>query len=91
MNFYCSSGGKIKKGDVRLFYDVSPAHSHVTVVGVGPRMDACEPEEETQSGQFAHLYRENVRRAVAVATKTLQANKVKNIFMEDFDEPEGES
>ena len=60
----------------------------MVLVGVGPRADDCKSEEETQTNK-AHLFKENVRRAVAVGTKLLQGAKVKNIFVEDFNEPEG--
>ena len=78
----------MKKGQARLFYDLSPVHTHVAVVGVGPREAGCEAEEETQENK-AHIFRENVRRASAAATKTLMGGKVKNVHLEDFNEPEG--
>lgn len=38
---YCRSGGKVKKGDCRLFYDVTDDHAHIAVVGIG----SCDPDK----------------------------------------------
>ena len=76
------------KGDARLFYDLSPSHTHVALVGVGPPPDRCTPEEETQTDK-GHLFQENVRKAVAIGTKMLHGAKVKNILVDDFNQPAG--
>ena len=81
------SGGKISKGDSRLFYDLSPEHTHVAVVGVGPN----EPEALAKEGEREDIdvASQNVRTAAAAGTKLLQGAKVKNILLDDFDNAEG--
>ena len=86
--YVCSSGGKVGQGEARLFYDLTPTHTHVALVGVGPPPDKCKPEEETQTDKN-NLFQENVRRAVAVGTKMLKDAKVKHISVDDFNHPTG--
>ena len=81
------SGGKICKGDSRLFYDLSPDHTHVAVVGVGPN----EPKALAKEGESEDIdvASQNIRIAAAAGTKLLQRAKVKNILLDDFDNAEG--
>ena len=52
------SGGRVKRGDTRLLYDVTTDHTHVAVVGVGPRY----PDNGLED---VDMKRQNVRCAAA--------------------------
>ena len=52
------SGGKVKEGDCRLFYDVTEDHAPVAVVGVG----SCDPEVGCED---IDVRRQNIRNAAA--------------------------
>ncbi len=81
------SGGKLSKGDSRLFYDLSPDHTHVAVVGVGPN----EPEVLAKEGEGEDIdvASQNIRTAAAAGTKLLQRAKIKSILLDDFNNAEG--
>ena len=85
--FY-SSGGKLKKGESRLFYDLSPDHTHVALVGLGPN-EADTPTDKGESLEDIDLMAQNVREAAAVGTKLLQSANVKSILLDDFNNAEG--
>ena len=51
----------VKKGDSRLFYDVTPDHTHLAVVGMGTR----EPPAELVDSEDIDVARETVRIAAA--------------------------
>ena len=52
------SGGRVRRGDTRLLYDVTTDHTHVAVVGVGP----CYPDNGLED---VDMKRQNVRCAAA--------------------------
>lgn len=77
------------KGDSRLFYDLSPDHTHVAVVGLGPtEADISAKEGEVEGIDLAA---QNVREAAAIGTKLLQRAKVKTVLLDDFKNAEGEN
>ena len=82
----CSSGGSLKKGDSRLFYDLSPEYTHVAVVGVAPSTEAMPPD----SVEDVDMAAQGVREAAAVGTKLLQKARVKSVLLDDFSNPQGE-
>ena len=75
------------KGESRLFYDVSPDHTHVAVVGLGQRKEDI-PEGQTTMEDI-NVTAQNIRVAAATGAKLLQSAKVKNILMDDFNNAEG--
>lgn len=84
----CSSGGKVLKGESRLFYDLSPDHTHVAVVGLGA-VEADLPAKETEVEDI-DVAAQNVREAAAVGTKLLKRAKVKRLLLDDFNNAEGD-
>ena len=52
------SGGKVKQGDCRLFYDVTADHAHIAVVGIG----SCDPETGCED---IDIRKQNIRCAAA--------------------------
>ena len=83
----CRSGGKIKNGDSRLFYDVIEDHTHVAVVGLGPKPG--EVPANLAVMEDIDVARQHIRSAAAVGLKLLQSSKVEEIQFDDFGDPEG--
>lgn len=79
----------MSKGDCRLFYDLSPDHTHVAVVGLGPSAADIPPDEEGVVLEDIDMAAQNVREAAAVGTKLLRGAKVKSILLDDFGNAEG--
>ncbi len=77
----------VKKGDSKLFYDLSPDHTHVAVVGLGPRKESIPTNQVVM--EDIEIATENVREAAAVGTKQLQRARIRNILIEDFENAEG--
>lgn len=78
----------MKKGDSRLFYDLSPDHTHVALVGLGPNQ-ADTPTDNGDMLEDIDTAAQSVRDAAAVGTKLLQGARVKNILLDDFNNAEG--
>lgn len=78
----------MNKGESRLFYDLSADHTHVAVVGLGPRHDNIPADQVTL--EDIDIAAQNIRGAAAIGTKVLQKAKVKNILLDDFSNAEGE-
>ena len=57
------SGGRVKRGETRVLYDVTTDHTHVAVVGVGPRNSDNGLED-------VDMKRQNVRCAAAGKTSS---------------------
>ncbi len=76
------SGGPIKKGESRLFYDITEDHAHLAVVGLGPRNKGA-PDVSTINEDI-DVSRQTVRSAAAVGTKMLQSAKVADILLDDL-------
>ena len=85
--YFCRSGGKIKSGEARLFYDITEDNAHIAVVGLGPKPGEV-PDNETVLEDI-DVARQNVRSAAAVGAKLLRSTKVKEIHLDDFNDPEG--
>ena len=81
------SGGKLRKGASRLFYDLSPDHTHVAVVGLGPSAADISAKEGDAEG--IDIAAQNVREAAAIGTRVLQGAKVKSVLLDDFNNAEG--
>ena len=81
-----SSGGKIKKGDSRLFYDITTNNAHVAVVGVGSKVDNGDVPDNLED---VDVKRQSIRSAAATGTKVLQKAQVKELLMDTFDDAEG--
>lgn len=89
-HYIYSSGGKVCKGESRLFYDLSPDHTHVAVVGLGSSAsDLAAEEEEEGEAEDIDVAAQNVRSAAAIGTKLLQGAKVKSVLLDDFSNAEG--
>ncbi len=80
------SGGPIKKGESRLFYDITEDHAHLAVVGLGPRNKGA-PDVSTINEDI-DVSRQTVRSAAAVGTKMLQSAKVADILLDDLSDAE---
>ena len=85
---FCSSGGKIKNRESRLFYDITEDHAHVAVVGLGPKPGEVPPNQLVM--EDIDVARQHVRSAAAVGAKVLRGANVKEIQFDDFDDPEGQ-
>ena len=83
-----SSGGKLKKGESRLFYDLAPDHTHVAVVGLGPTQVDTPPNQDVHLEDI-DVEAQSVREAAAAGTKLLQKARVKEILLDDFNNAEG--
>ena len=83
----CSSGGKVKKGESRLFYDVTEDHAHIAVVGLGPKPGEVPNDQLIM--EDIDIARQHVRSAAAVGAKKLCSARVKEILFDDFSDPEG--
>ena len=81
------SGGKLCKGESRIFYDLSPDHTHVAIVGLGPG-EADLPSSEGER-EDVDMGAQNVRAAAAVGTSLLRKAKVKKMLLDDFNNAEG--
>lgn len=73
----------MKKGEEKLFYDVSRSHSHVVVVGLGERKESKDDHLEDIDTR-----RQNIRCAAAVGCKALQRADVDEVVLDDFGDPE---
>ncbi|XP_068083968.1 cytosol aminopeptidase-like [Anabrus simplex] len=73
-----SSGPPLKKGKVRVFFDLEPEFSCVAVVGIGKECAGYDEFEERDEGK------ENIRRAAAIGCQSLQELKVLKICVEGF-------
>ena len=82
------SGGKVKKGESRLFYDITEDHAHVALVGLGPKPGEIPPNQLVV--EDIDVARQHVRSAAAVGAKVLQGARVKEIQFDNFDDPEGQ-
>jgi hypothetical protein len=82
------SGGKVKNGESRLFYDITEDHAHVAVVGLGPKPGEVPPNQLVM--EDIDVARQHVRSAAAVGAKVLWGARVKEIQFDDFDDPEGQ-
>ena len=76
------AGRKVKKGEEKLFYDVSRSHSHVVVVGLGEKDSTDDHLEDIDT------WRQNVRCAAAVGCKALQKADIDEVVLDDFGDPE---
>ncbi len=83
---YCRSGGPIKKGESRLFYDITEDHAHLAVVGLGPRKEGAS--DVSTVNEDIDVSRQIVRSAAAVGTKMLQSAKVADILLDDLSDAE---
>ena len=83
----CRSGGKIKNGESRLFYDITEDHAHVAVVGLGPKPGEVPDDQLVM--EDIDVARQHVRSAAAVGAKILRGTRVKEIQFDDFNDPEG--
>lgn len=82
----------MKKGESRLFYDLSPDHTHVAVVGLGPSQadtPSNTPPDNDLQLEDIDVGAQSVREAAAVGTKLLQKARVKDILLDDFNNAEG--
>ena len=86
---HCRSGGKIKNGESRLFYDITEDHAHVAMVGLGPKPGEVPDNQVIM--EDIDVARQHVRSAAAVGAKVLKSAKVKEIQFDDFNDPEGQS
>jgi hypothetical protein len=82
------SGGKVKNGESRLFYDITEDHAHIAVVGLGPKPGEVPPNQLVI--EDIDIVRQHVRSAAAVGAKVLRGARVKEIQFDDFDDPEGQ-
>ena len=85
--WFCRSGGKVKKGESHLFYDITEDHAHIAVVGLGPKPGEVPPNQLVM--EDIDVARQHVCSAAAVGVKVLQSTNVKEIQFDDFDDPEG--
>ena len=85
---FCRSGGKIKNGESRLFYDITEDHAHVAVVGLGPKPGEVPPNQLVM--EDIDVARQHIRSAAAVGAKVLRGANVKEIQFDDFEDPEGQ-
>lgn len=76
------SAGPLSKGKSRVFYDISPDHPIVAVVGLGPN-DASFNELEQ-----VHENHENIRSAVAAGARALREASVDEILVDDCHDPQ---
>lgn len=72
-----SSSGPLSRGKSRLFYDLSPDHPIVAVVGLGPAEASFNELEEIYENH------ENVRAAVASGARVLRDASVDEVLVDD--------
>ena len=85
----CRSGGHVKKGESRLFYDVTEDHAHIAVVGLGPKPGEVPDNQIVM--EDIDVARQHVRSAAAVGAKLLQSARVKEMMFDDFSDAEGKN
>jgi aminopeptidase len=71
------SGKQLKKGDSRLFYDLTNDLTHVAIVTIGKK-------EQDEGQEDMDMHKHNVRCAAAAGVKMLEQAKVRDIMLEDF-------
>lgn len=76
-SFFTRSGGKVKQGDCRIFYDVTSDHAHVAVVGIG----SCDPENANED---IDVRRQNIRSAAAGTPSYKHYIKLEIVFTKSF-------
>lgn len=77
-----SYGPLPKLGDVRVLSQIDPAYNLITVVGLGDNNAGYSTKEKRDE------HKENIRKAVGAACRTLQGYFVDKIYVEGFDDPE---
>ena len=81
-NVSSSSAGPLSKGKSRLFYDISPDHPLIAVVGLGPNDASFNELEQVYENH------ENIRAAVAAGARALREASVDEILVDDCHDPQ---
>ncbi|XP_054276454.1 cytosol aminopeptidase-like [Macrosteles quadrilineatus] len=77
-----ASGPLPKLGEIRVFPKVEPVFSVVAVVGLGENNSGYSKTEQRDESK------ENIRKAVGLATRYFQSLNVQKIFVDSFEDPE---